>query len=108
MKNKLTAVVFIFVIICFMRTSISINTAAGNRMPSVNVPCDYESISIYKMKTDKDSIIFTSKCALYYPLNNTVSFGGCQYDIDQNPEYNTKQPSSEFRYIIGEYYTNLD
>lgn len=35
--------------------------------------------------------------------------GGAYYEIENNPSYNQKkEPSRDFQYIVGIYYTNLN
>lgn len=74
---------------------------------------DYHNITVYKLtekSSEKDSIAsYIARSALYNPMDGTVVICGSHYDILSNPSYNiSNELSSDFRYIVGNYYTNLD
>ena len=84
-----------------------------DKMLNNGVPGDYQNIVVYKISktsSENDSTAsYTSRSALYYPVDGTVVIEGSLYGIESNPNYNeSKDPSSDFRYIVGSYYTNLD
>lgn len=42
-------------------------------------------------------------------MGRVVVAGGAYYEIENNPSYNQKkEPSRDFQYIVGIYYTNLN
>lgn len=90
--------------------TVTIYASKNDRTPNNVVPGDYQNITVYKMSSKNDSTAsYSSRSALYYPMNGTVVIGGSHYGIESNPNYNeNKESSSEFRYIVGNYYTNLD
>jgi len=70
---------------------------------------DYHRISVYQTSIINDSICFVPLLALYFPMENMVEINDCHYNIELNSDYNISElPSSIFRFIVGDYYTNLD
>lgn len=86
------------------------NAFSNCRIPENEVISeDCQNISVYEMKMEEDSVTFSSRSALYYPMDGTVIIDGGYYDVESNSDYDKcKEPSSEFRYQVGNYYTNLD
>lgn len=107
--KKLIYLSFLF----FAFVTATVYASTNDRMPHNIVPGDYQNITVYKISktsSENDSTAsYTSRSALYYPMEGTVVIGGSHYGIESNHNYNeNKEPSSGFRYIVGSYYTNLD
>lgn len=100
-----------FLLFALVAATVYASTSEGT--PYNAVPGDYQKITIYKLSktsSENDSTAsYTSRSALYYPMDGTVVIGGSHYGIESNPLYDeSKESSSNFRYIVGSYYTNLD
>lgn len=98
----------LLLLIAFFATAIYAST--NSRIPNNVVPGDYQNITVYKISSENDSTAsYSSRSALYYPMDGTVVIGDSHYEIKSNPNFNEKkESSSEFRYKVGNYYTNLD
>lgn len=98
------------ILLSFVTTIVFASTS--ERIPNNSIPGDYMGITVYKLSqisAEDSTASYTSRSALYYPMDGTVVIGGSNYEIESNPNYNqSKEPSSDFRYIVGNYFTNLD
>lgn len=102
-----------FLLFVFVTVTITLYASTNDRMPNNVIPGDYQKVTVYKISktsSENDSTAsYTSRSALYYPMDGTVVIGGSHYGVESNPYYNeNKEPTSDFRYIVGSYYTNLD
>ena len=100
-------------LLLFAFVTATLYASTNDRMPNAVVPGDYQNVTVYKISktsSENDSTAsYTSRSALYYPMDGTVVIGGSYYEVESNPHYNeNKEPTSDFRYVVGSYYTNLD
>lgn len=109
MKKSLY-IILLTIASCMVLSSSYTNASSNSRMlENGAIQEDYQKISVYKMKMEEDSVTFSSRSALYYPMDGSVIIDGAYYGVESNSDYNKcKEPSSEFRYQVGSYYTNLD
>ena len=83
---------------------------ANDLIPNDNIFTeDCHRISVYQTSIINDSICFTPLPALYFPMENMVIIDECNYNVELNSDYNINESlSSIFKFIVGNYYTNLD
>ncbi len=100
----------LFSLFCCVLIAFTAFAGTTGGIPDNTPPGDYQFISVYELTPKNDTTAsYTSRSAHYYPMDGTVVVGGSSYDIETNPNYNQKkEPTADFRYIVGSYYTNLD
>ncbi len=96
--------------LCCVLIALSAIADASDGEPNNTTPGDYQFISVYELTSMNDTTAsYTARSALYYPMGRVVVAGGAYYEIENNPSYNQKkEPSRDFQYIVGIYYTNLN